>query len=302
MTREQKLALIVGFSLTLLVGILLTDHLSQGRVARVDGVAEREGTLRTLAGAVPQSAYAISSADNPAPAQVEPAPATHDAPAPPATTQRVAFTQDPLTRILDADLEAIQQPSASTAQAEPQQTAVPSILEVAASHGVELVPVQQHTTQPTIIDPLAPTPDPAWYTVQPNDNLYKLCERFYGTGTVWPKLAAHNTSRVKQNGWIRAGVRLQIPHPSVVLGPGATFASPLFEPDDPAPSQTAPTPTEPDRKLRKYQIQPGDCLSLIAQNELGTIRRQGEILALNKDRLHDADDVRSGMVILLPAG
>lgn len=299
MTREQKLALIVGFSLTLLVGILLTDHLSQGRVARVDGIAEREGTLPTLAGTVPHSAYAISSADNPPSPQGQPAPSTHDGPV---TTQRVGFTHDPLTRILDADFGAIQQPSASTAQAEPQQAAVPSILEVAASHGVELVPVQQHTTQPTIIDPLAPTPDPAWYTVQPNDNLYQLCERFYGTGTVWPKLAAHNTSRVKQNGWVRAGVRLQIPHPSVVLGPGATFASPLFEPDEPGPSQPAPKPAEPERKLRKYQIQPGDCLSVIAQNELGTIRRQGEILALNKDRLHDADDVRSGMVILLPAG
>ena len=302
MTREQKLALIVGFSLTLLVGILLTDHLSQARVARVDGIADREGTLLTLTSTAPQSAYANPSADNPPSAQGEPAPSTLDAPVPPATTQRVGFNQDPLTRTLDPRPEATQQPATSTAAAEPQQATIPSILEVAASQGVELVPVQPQTGQPPIIDPLAQTPDPAWYTVQPNDNLYKLCERFYGTGTVWPKLAAHNIGRVKENGWVRQGVRLQIPHPSVVLGPGATFESSLFTADDPAPTEPAPKTTEPDRKPREYRIQPGDCLSKIAQNELGTIRRQGEILALNKDRLHDADDVRSGMVILLPAG
>ena len=101
MTREQKLALIVGFSLTLLVGILLTDHLSQARVARVDGIAEREGSLLTLTSTDRPSAYANPSPDATVSAQDEPAPSTPDALVPQATTRRVDISKDPLTRILD---------------------------------------------------------------------------------------------------------------------------------------------------------------------------------------------------------
>ena len=36
MTREHKLALIVGFSLVLVVGVLISDHFSKARTARVD--------------------------------------------------------------------------------------------------------------------------------------------------------------------------------------------------------------------------------------------------------------------------
>lgn len=42
MTREQKLALIVGFSLILLVGVLISDHLSRAREARVAAVRPDE--------------------------------------------------------------------------------------------------------------------------------------------------------------------------------------------------------------------------------------------------------------------
>lgn len=45
MTREHKLALIVGFSLILLVGVLISDHLSKARLAKVSPVGGTETSL-----------------------------------------------------------------------------------------------------------------------------------------------------------------------------------------------------------------------------------------------------------------
>jgi hypothetical protein len=42
MTRDQKLALIVGFSVVLLVGVLISDHFSRARQVRVSGVTPGE--------------------------------------------------------------------------------------------------------------------------------------------------------------------------------------------------------------------------------------------------------------------
>ena len=42
MTREQKLALIIGFSLVLLVGVLVSDHLSGARNAHLADVGSAD--------------------------------------------------------------------------------------------------------------------------------------------------------------------------------------------------------------------------------------------------------------------
>jgi nucleoid-associated protein YgaU len=315
LNREQKLALIVGFSLVLLVGILLTDHLSQARSVRMDGIAEREGSLPALARHVPRSAYATQPEG-----RLTEVGLTSEPDAAVGTRaeqgQRVALDADPLAigpPIVDPTSGGLAGPGPMPVRDE-RLAEIKSALQMAANVQGEAAdrvqpqptirPTIQNTT-PAIVDPLdADIPDPAWYTVQPNESLYVICKRFYGKGTVWRKLAAHNVGRVGEDGSIRVGVRLQIPHASVVLGPGATFAQ--------SPEQTKPAVKQPAAKppaaidvasikTRDYTIKPNDCLSKIAQAQLGTIKRQGEILALNKDRLQDADDIRSGMVIQLPA-
>src|SRR6185436_2493355 len=44
-TREHKLALIVGFSLILLVGVLISDHLSRARQAKIVPVGAGESQI-----------------------------------------------------------------------------------------------------------------------------------------------------------------------------------------------------------------------------------------------------------------
>ncbi len=333
LNREQKLALIVGFSLVLLVGILLTDHLSKARTIRMDGIAELEGSL-PLASTTRRSAYAQPprpgiaevNIDRPVAEGLSGQVVAHDADPlgvdslmtdPLTGTQTVVDAVQPpahdasreqLTSAIDAALaEARSSVLTQTLAQSPTQGPVQTLVHPP-------VQVAEASASPAIVDPLSTVPDPAWYTVKPNESLWVISERFYGKGTAWRKLAAHNVGRVGENGSIRVGVRLQIPHPSVVLGPGATFANvpgqdsfgetkPTSKPKAKPvaePRVTATTAIASVVETRSYTIKPNDCLSKIAQKELGTIKRQGEILALNQGRLTDADDIRAGMVIQLP--
>lgn len=337
LNREQKLALIVGFSVVLLVGILLTDHLSQARTDKMDGIASREGSFPSLSDTTPRSAYAREA--EPAIQEVALGGETE------ATQgnvgnengQPIVLNQDPMTA--DSPIDdpmgdpLVDLPSEiAQGQSDPAPS-MPSARELAQMNGLasgetpglagagsgtltmggqtQDLPRAHEQDVPSIIDPLGTeTPDPAWYTVKPNESLYVISKRFYGKGTLWRKLAAHNVGRVGEDGTIRSGVRLQIPHPSVVIGPGATYANAPEQPAAKKPSKakpaktpaktTPPATTLASVKTRDYTIKVNDCLSKIAQDELGTIRRQKEILALNT-KLTDADDIRSGMVIQLPA-
>jgi nucleoid-associated protein YgaU len=72
-------------------------------------------------------------------------------------------------------------------------------------------------------------------------------------------------------------------------------------PPEPPPSTPEPErtpPAAPEAGARRYTVQPGDTLSEIASRELGTVRRMGEILALNPDL--DPDRVVVGRVLDLP--
>jgi len=58
-TKETKLALIIGFALILVVGVLVSDHLSEARKARpadIGGLAQQTGPFPPLAGATRQIA------------------------------------------------------------------------------------------------------------------------------------------------------------------------------------------------------------------------------------------------------
>jgi nucleoid-associated protein YgaU len=68
---------------------------------------------------------------------------------------------------------------------------------------------------------------------------------------------------------------------------------------DPAPPGPAPGPVEPPpQEPRTVVVQPGETLGQIAERELGTVRRLGEIVELNG--IEDPDDVQAGTELRLP--
>lgn len=92
MTREHKLALIVGFSLILVVGMLVSDHLSKAKQAKIAGVTPAE-TAPVVSEGPPPTDPLKTLANLPTPAP-QPAPAQQNVQTTP-TTLAAAPTQTP---------------------------------------------------------------------------------------------------------------------------------------------------------------------------------------------------------------
>ena len=86
------------------------------------------------------------------------------------------------------------------------------------------------------------------------------------------------------------------PVPAVRSPPAVAAAEPPAEPAPVVPDEPDPAPPGP----RTYTIAPGDTLSGIAERELGSHRRYGEIFEANRDVLRSPDALRVGMTLRLP--
>jgi len=128
------------------------------------------------------------------------------------------------------------------------------------------------------------------YTVQPGDTLWAIAERFYGTGTEFPRLVAANVGRDMPDGgrFTRAGV----------IRPGWPLAVPL-------PSRAV----EVVDGQRYYIVEEGDSLRGIAARLLGDEARWPEIFDVNRDTarltdgrtLIDPDLIWPGLRLRLPS-
>ena len=119
-------------------------------------------------------------------------------------------------------------------------------------------------------------------TVMRLDSLWSIAERVLGDGDRWPEIAALNEGRVMKDGatflaaaHIRPGWQLRVPTgDSQDVGEGAEYT---------------------------YQVDPGDTLSEIAADELGSVEAWPRLYAANKQLLGpDPDLIYPGQVIVLP--
>lgn len=291
-TREQKLALIIGFMLVMVVGVLLSDHFSHARQSRLAIVEPPEADVHVPAGANPAPFVRTSRQDPP----VEPTRWIDDGPAATLRDESPSLLRDEPTLIADA--------SSSTPETFEWDMGIgiPDRFKhlfdrVGNGDSRELARID-HASRDSAQQPISPPrSDPApvadvplawqWHTVRKGETLYGLARRYTGDGNRWPELARRNASRLGADGAVREGVRIEVP-----------AAAPSPAPSTPAARPVSPAPTEP----RRYAVKQGDTLGRIAQRELGTVRRQAEIIALNKTRIDDADDIREGMILLLPPG
>jgi nucleoid-associated protein YgaU len=332
-TRELKLALIVGFALVLGVTVLISDHLSKARLS----------TLETSADSQPQHA--------PAPAPVEPEMRLAQEPppggsitGPELSPDRGSFRPDgpELARgesgaaapgsiddivrqlggqVRDGEirmpglagtvLPGSDQPSGRRDPnvIDPTRPAGPSYgVEVPKQQPVPVTPVPQpsilgpspDTTPPLIVDPriiTPPVPSTRDYTVAAGDTAYKIAKKFYGRGEDWPRLSAANPGRIGANGQVREGVLLKVP--ATLAG---AKSSPAVTPgkESAKPGDKFAAKTSGKVGVRTYTVKSGDTLGQIAQRELKTTKRMPELLALNSKTLKNPNDIRAGMVLTLP--
>lgn len=319
MTREHKLSLILGFSVVLLVAVLISDHFSSAsrhELARLDeGDPSWSSPERPLVEDAPIATPTVVMTAPDLGVASEPespmgAPGWGASPEPSEPT-RLVINQGsgavPIEGTGPGLLERGQGALAAVPDALDelrrrfQEEGIRYVEEAPVAASVRVVPQESETATPRVRLPESasraePAPREAErrHAVASGESLFEIAARYYGDGNLWRPLAAYNGNRVAENGAVRSGVTLRIPSREVLTGERSA-ATPAATPER-APERARPAA----RATRTYIVKKGDMLSLICARELGSSKRMGEVLALNPS-LKDANSIRVGMELVLPA-
>jgi nucleoid-associated protein YgaU len=209
MTRENKLALVVGFGLILLVGILISDHFSK---ARHEPAAELTHAVDPLNEDRWEEPDLITMRE-PQPQRGEFTPA--------APRERNRY--EPEDTNLDGDVVAI----------DPMRGGSTSF-EMGGQTRRDDPPSRPATSAPTV----------RTHDVRSGESLTSICQRYYGDPTLIDDLARYNNLRNPDA--LSLGLRLRIPDASVLGGTAPSRAS-IDQPERaPAPQYATYTVREGD--------------------------------------------------------
>lgn len=330
MTRELKLSLVVGFALVIAVASLFADYLSEANHAQLDNKIATQPQLTHPAPQEPVLTLTGREAAEP-PARLDPvfdlpnptgdAPQANPAPSEPKPFTLVQGSGQPSDdfgtlkraveqvggRIANNELHLpgavaadFKQPGASSG---PTPTPTPATPAPVDHSGDIRRPVSAQVPH-EVTNVTVPAPAMREYTIADGDSVYKIAKKFYNNGEQWTKIQAANPGKIGPKGEIRVGVLLKIP--DVAPLPAGTPAKPeTSKPEASKPDTSKSDTSKPDAKttgsIRTYTVQKGDSLQAIAAKQLKSASRADDILKLNSDQIKNADSIRVGMVLKLPA-
>lgn len=146
------------------------------------------------------------------------------------------------------------------------------------------------------------------HRVADGDTLSKLAQRYLGAGARYLEIFELNRGTLATPNVLPIGATLRIPPRGGAAAP--TETNPLDAGTAGAWGAGRPlTPIQPGALFstgettfdqRTYRVQPEDTLASIARRFYGDAARLPELLAANRDRLHDADDIREGLLLVIP--
>lgn len=303
MTRETKIGLLVGLAFIIVIGILLSDHVTNS--------TEPQGAQLAGAGQNVRSSVNTPGSTNPPVTQVGPVTAPPVTPEQPVPTQRELAPRPQVVQVevgpgsngnnTPAPVQTANPPAQNT-PSEPVVTQTPpaapqgnSLEQVAQNHNEPLVPANPNgSTTPSAPVATASTPGGMRsYKAEPGDTVSKMAGRFLGANT-----------KANREAIIRANPSLQADPNRVVAGRTYLIPSPASQnaqatpPSE--PTQTVSTST-PRAGETTYTAREGDSLWRIAEEQLGDGRLYTVIKDLNKDVLNGGETVRPGMVLRIPA-
>jgi len=274
MTRETKVGLLVGLGVILLVGIILTDTLT------VQSMSEQ-----------------VVPVLNPIP-EITP---------PRGTVDDVIVEQH-----RPWDMAPVQRVDATTPLGDTQASRVEKAMAVNDTSGTGLTGDQTRMDRTVVLNadsnrsetvPAGVTSATGvsrkYRTVRAGDSLWKIADDEYGNGDLCDLIRKANPGRIGANNLVRPGVRLIIPP-----RPAATFPADVTWNSDQARvliASNQPASTPPRRgAANTITVKPGDTLSELAQQHLGSMRSWPALMAANRDRLPDERSLQPGMVLALP--
>lgn len=290
MTREHKLALILGFALVLVVGVLVSDHIS-GSQRSVASTQSMDDPVRAI-----ESEYGPGLglvAHLPRDRQLRGSDAPVDLDEPETTLAGgdgiggvVERIQDELDKLASDPPPAVVQPASRPENAQEQP-------KVSEPEVFVIDPTQQSQGDRD----RRSVATARTHRVAKGETLWAIAERYYGDGKFSVSLAEWNAASLGPRGTIRPGDQLAIPSRAELDGAVARGSDPGPIHD---PIQKKPEP-RPQAQARVYVVKKNDVLSTIAQRELGTVKRMDEILRLNRDKIDSPDQIWVGLELKLPA-
>lgn len=289
MTRESKLALVIGITLVLLVGVLISDHLSGATGAQFDAPSQEVA-------AVKQPVAPLS--DDLARLEPRPAPVSAEPVAPPVWRSGDAVAGAAAQDLVEQPIEISQGgPGLLENAFDRLRTSDMPALKIEGFEPVDeravTVPPESRSTS----EPIKPAPDPGpaspgvsqpapapsyrTHTVVAGDSLYALARTYLGDGNRWTELLRLNADVLHGEETLKVGMVLKVDQRASA-----------------EPTRAAQPRPRADKPLREYVVLKGDTLGTIAQKLLGTSRRMREIVELNG--LKDPDDIRVGQSLKIP--
>lgn len=256
-TRELKLALIVGLSLVLVVGVLITDHVKKSDTASM---------VAPMTGDDPSRLTTVGSKANDAYTPTVKLPENDPAPKP-------KVESVPGHTVID-----LGKPSGKT---DGNGFAV----------GPDQSPIDGGSTGTLIPAPTA-IPDTA-YAIQSGDTLYSICKKQYGDASLHTKLAEYN--KLTDGKALKLNQKLNLPAKDVLTGKALPYAgkpaAPVAAPNKPI----ADRPLEAMTTTVTYKVASGDSLSSIARKSnvsIAKIRELNPSLRGREDTLAVGDEIK----------
>lgn len=307
-TREHKLALIIGFAVVLVVGVLLSDHLSGGARERAGGV---EGSnSQSAVGSATGPAFELSDPGPPGPPRAANPGVGHQV-GPKAARETPVAVQEPLFTLNQGAADASNSRNGSD-RAGAIASGAAALVAEARRRGMG---VRGDPSGTLVIEPLAATnrrqgngsnagrpgqPGRARdrvHHVRAGQTLSSIADRYYGQSGLWRLLYAYNRDRIVDANRLPVGLALRIPSREVLEG---AARSPPRNADPKATKPKATKRQPAPRAYATYTVRSGDTLGEIAQRLLGTVRRLPELIDLNRDRLDDENRIQVGMTLRVP--
>lgn len=327
MTREHKIALILGFAVILVVGVLISDHLSQAHVMQVDETASADTLRREApAGEAPSRgllASSISGQGNSSgagahierrdPPQWTATPAQPVAQNQPAPSYQVPTPQP--QRMASAQPQANHAPVTETPTVIQQGGSEPGLIANALEamserYGVRFDRVGTERTVPltrtTTVDPRSTTQNAASQPTTPHGPANAVPDSppaptyvVRAEDNLWSIAERHlgSGTRWRQIRELNKDVLPDDNSLRVGMKLRLPAAARTAERSAPVETASAPAPKRPTT----YTVKSGDSLSKIAEKMLGSSSRAGEIVKANAGLLDDPDRIRVGMELVIPA-
>lgn len=268
MTRELKIAILIGFAVNLFVAILITDHLSPAQNARIADLTTGDDDLQTGDLRLPGTYLPQAGVDREALARGR------------RNDSTARGSQRPLYNV---------SPPVPAIRTEPRQDP--------QRENNDPLPRSERTIdderrgQPPRSESASGVFE---HVVRPHETLFQIARHHYNDGNLSDELAHYNRDRVGDDFQIRAGMVLMIPaKDSLVQSVGIVNRLPDVN--------AGRGSSEPADSGRTYKIRSGDTLSDIAHEQLGSAKRWREIYELNRNVIKDPDVAPEGKVIKLPS-